>query len=247
MATVKKRKRSSAALSEPIDQSEHTATPSSPSKKRKLSADDAASITGPEDITDADEVTDPNTIAVSKYKEDINAFSVAVKEDADFISPMPSEVLDQILSYLLLDHDPERAVKKHAVESFKPGENWKPYEDIPHVLLSMAAMSTCFRAHVETFSQRHLTTHAEFYRFTTTEQLEAKRNKPRRHSDRLKSKGVVAPDPRCYRKELVKTMQAYCMGCRCRVIRRHTMYNGVSSCHDCEQSVKTFVSLGILP
>ena len=246
MTTIRKRKRPSAAPKKPTEHPGHTATPATRPKKRKLSANSAAQTTASEDITDLDETTNLDTTAVTTYKEDINAFSVPIDEDADFISRMPSEILDEILSYLLLDHDPDRAVKKHAVENPKLGEKHEPYEDIPHVLLSMAAMSTRFRAHVETFSRRHLTMHAEFYRLTTTETLEAKRNKPRRHSDRLKSKGIIAYDSRCYRKELVKIMQAYCMGCRCRVVRRHTMYNGVSSCHECEQSLDTIVSLKLL-
>jgi len=242
MATVKKRKRSSAALNEPIDQSEHTAVPSTPSKKRKLSADDAASIAEPEDITDADEVTDPNTIAVPKYKEDINAFSVPIKEDADFISPMPSEVLDQILSYLLLDHDPGRAVKKHAAESPKPGSPYRPYEDTPHVLLSIAAMSISFRAHVENFSRRHMASHAERYYFKTNKEREADASHTlRRRSERLKSKEVI--DTRCYRKELTRHLTWHCIDCNRWVGNRDIMNNGVACCNLCALSRHTVVSL----
>jgi len=192
----------------------------------------------PEDTTVADEVTDTDTIAVPQFKEDINAFSVPIDEEADFISRMPSEVLDEILSYLALDHDPDRAVKKHAAETTK-GYYYEP----SHVLLSVAAMSSRFRGHVEDFAQRQLTMHAEKYYFHSNEQLAERDNdKPRRRSERLKSKGVL--ETRCYRLELVRALQLQCMVCNRVTGYRDTMNNGVACCRNCARarSNETIVS-----
>ncbi|KAF2483152.1 hypothetical protein BDY17DRAFT_323910 [Neohortaea acidophila] len=48
------------------------------------------------------------------YKEYTDAFTVPLDDGApDYLSAMPSEILSEILSYLVVHHDPERAVKLH--------------------------------------------------------------------------------------------------------------------------------------
>nr|OQO26394.1 hypothetical protein B0A51_05580 [Rachicladosporium sp. CCFEE 5018] len=81
-----------------------------------------------------------------KYKDDLpNAFNGDVDPDRDFISKMPAEILEEIASYCLLDHEPERALhfKKN------PGVPIRP-----HALLSLAAMSPSMYHAVEGFAAR---------------------------------------------------------------------------------------------
>ena len=158
-------------------------------------------------------------VEMPKYKEDVSAFDGPVEEGKDFISRLPSETLDQILSYCLLDHDPERAVKKKA-EGYK-------YVEQSHVLLSLASMSHHLHDHVEDFSRRHLIRHKDIYRFKTNAELV--KQKETRRSDRLKAK-TVQEDSRVYRMELVRHLQWYCFNCNAFCTRRATMVNGVA-CH----------------
>jgi hypothetical protein len=82
------------------------------------------------------------------YKDDLpNAFNGAVELSLDFISKAPNEVIDNILSYLLLDHDPDRGVK------IKAG-TCKP---VPHVLLSIATMPRLYYYATEGFARRYRT------------------------------------------------------------------------------------------
>lgn len=120
-----------------------------------------------------------NVVQFPKFKEDINAFS-PLDDGADYISTLPSETLDQVLSYCILDHEPERTVRMQRENAY--------VDNRPHALLSLAAMSQHFRDHVENFSLRQLTNNKETYRFkTNAEILEGKKV---RRSSRLKFKGV---------------------------------------------------------
>ena len=151
------------------------------------------------------------------FKEDINAFSIAVENGKDFISRIPSETLENILSFCLLDHDPDRGVKMEA--------QGKDFVEDSHALLSLAAMSRHFRDRVESFSLRTFTKPNDIYGFETNdEQAEGKRR-----SDRLKLKSTL--DSRCYRIELVKHWQAHCIDCNKWCVRRAVMGNEVA-CHD---------------
>lgn len=166
---------------------------------------------------------------VTKYKEDVNAFSAPVDGyGTDYISGMPSEILNSILSYLILDHDPERGVKKHKVES-----QFRAFHELPHVLLSLSAMSHHFQDHIEVFARLHLTAHKDVYRFKTT--AERDEEKKVRRSERLKEKSVTIA--RCYRCELVRHLQHWCFGCNGYVTRRAVMANGVACCGPCEWRV----------
>lgn len=157
------------------------------------------------------------------YKPEISVFDVPVEEGKDSISNIPSEVLDQVLSYCTVDHDPERAAKIHA-------ERHK-YEERSHVLLSLASMSRHFRDHVEDFSRRHLVKHKETYGFKTNAELQ--QGKVTRRSPRLLTKPTQ--DHRCYRFELVRGIQRRCIKCGIVEFRRANMANGVACCNRCDE------------
>ncbi|RMY01403.1 hypothetical protein D0868_08513 [Hortaea werneckii] len=63
--------------------------------------------------TDKDVVkTEPDR----KRKDDLIAFLPPVEEPGkDFISSLPTETFHEILSYLILDHDPDRGLKLEAL------------------------------------------------------------------------------------------------------------------------------------
>ena len=102
-----------------------------------------------EQSQDADDVEEiPRDDDYPLYKDDLpNAFNGTVDPSLDFISKAPNEVIDNILSYLVLDHDPDRGVK------IKAGT----YKPVSHVLLSMAAMSRLFYHATEGFARRYRT------------------------------------------------------------------------------------------
>ncbi|KAK3112783.1 hypothetical protein LTR53_010580 [Teratosphaeriaceae sp. CCFEE 6253] len=169
---------------------------------------------------------DPDIIVTEKAvrgKEDFSTFDTPVDEELDFISKLPSETLDQVLSYLVLDHDPERGVKARA--------HGTGYKHPPHVLLSLACMSRLFRAHVESFSRRELLRNKDDYRHVTQSEIDAKC----RRSARLQAKPPV--DTRCYRAELVQHLQTYCIECNDLTNCRAQMASGVA-CHlSCEDAI----------
>ena len=164
---------------------------------------------------------------VPNFKEDVNAFNIPIEDDKDHISSMPPELLNEVLSYFILDHDPERAVKKHATESERP---FKVYEEHEHVLLSLSAMSKHFHTQVEDFSRRHMVKNKDVYRFKTNVEIEEV--KMLRRSDRIKAKPVV--DHRCYRRELTRHLELNCFGCNHFNMRRATMANAVACCRECD-------------
>ena len=175
---------------------------------------------------DVEDIVQPLT----KYKEDVDAFSAPAEGyGVDYISGMPSEILNEILSYLIRDHDPERAIKKHAKES-----QYKVYDERPHILLSLSAMSRHFKNHVEAFALLHMKAHKDTYRFKTIDEIEELNSARRvRRSERLKGKSITVA--RCYRFELVNHLQHWCIGCHCYETRRANMANAVSYCWKCER------------
>lgn len=172
--------------------------------------------------------TKPSQDDLPKYKEDINAFSVPVEENKDIISGIPSEILHEILSYLIIDHDPDRTAKMHSKDA-KVGEK-------PHVLLSLAAMSHHFHDHVEDFSQWYLIKHKDRYYFKTNAELEEARQIPPRRSERLKQ-NHQGQDHRCYRIELTTVLKGRCFGCNFWTGRRAIMANGVACCEKCDMKL----------
>jgi hypothetical protein len=143
------------------------------------------------------------TTTAKEYHDDLAAgFEIAVEEDKDFISGLPTEILHNILSYLILDHDPERGVKMNA----NPTKAYK-FKEQPHVFLSLSTMTKHLCAVVESFCLHHLTVHGDFYQIDMTPQLDQEL----RRSARL----AVKPkqDPHVYRMELVKRLMTRCIHC----------------------------------
>lgn len=170
-----------------------------------------------------------------KYKEDHGAFDTPVVEGKDYISQLPSELLESILSYCVLDHEPEAGAK-----AFAEGYNYRPRS---HVLLSLAAMSGHFKAHVESFCQREMMKHKDDYRFQTNDELMASnRHRQVRRSSRLQSKPVE--DRRCYRFEMVRYLQLKCIRCNLYCNEFAVMANAVQCCRRCQPEIlgKTIVS-----
>ncbi|KAK5701552.1 hypothetical protein LTR97_004367 [Elasticomyces elasticus] len=179
------------------------------------------------EATEAPTEEDAEVEYVPQYKDDKpNAFNTPVHPDKDFISTMPPEVLDNILSYCVLDHDPELAVKKEKTS----------YIHHHHVLISLAAMSTQLRDCVESFSLRQLTCDTKRTLFKTTAEREAARSerwKPKRRSKRIAAKPQI--DTRVYRKEFLAYLQFHCYKCNTWTYNTAVMCNGVACCKSCER------------
>ncbi|RMY53870.1 hypothetical protein D0864_14033 [Hortaea werneckii] len=108
-------------------------------------------------------------------KDDLIAFLPPVKERGkDFISSLPTETLHEILSYLILDHDPNRGPRYEASKN----------KNRPHVFLSLSVLSKHFCRNVESFCLHHLTQFKEIYHF----QPPARLNTEPRRSARLAAK-----------------------------------------------------------
>jgi hypothetical protein len=191
-----------------------------PSKERKKSSRLAKAA----DVVQAvDEVIETLEPELPNYKEDINAFNTPVEDGKDYISNVPSEMLDRILSYCVMDHEPELAVRQR-----DEGSN---FVKRPHVLLSLAAMSSHFKAHVESFCRLELTRNKDSYRFKSTAEIVEQGNL--RRSPRIKAK--PPPDHRCYRMELIRHLQTFCIRCGGYTDHFAAMVNTVK-CHiSCER------------
>jgi hypothetical protein len=191
-----------------------------------------------EQSQDADDVEGiPREDLYPLYKDDLpNAFNGPVDPALDFISKAPNEVIDNILSYLVLDHDPEFGVKAKA-------GNHTP---VPHVLISMAAMSRLFYHATESFARRYRTIHKldvpKRSRYLT-EEAWADRLKAREESERNRRRSVrIANNPQpdyheVYRKTLCNELRSQCVVCHKTGWRRGRLANQVSVCEDCEPSV----------
>ncbi|KAK5724828.1 hypothetical protein LTR15_004877 [Elasticomyces elasticus] len=163
------------------------------------------------------------TAKPSKNKIDLAAFELPVDPDKDFISRTPPEVIDNILSFCVRDHDPEVATRT--------GRRSR------HALISLAAMSTLFRDCVESFSQRQLMLKPELSQFKTTAEKEAAkpdRWKPTRRSTRVAAK--PREDDRIYRVEFVRFLLRRCVACDVWCYAGSIMLSNVSYCTQCEAS-----------
>lgn len=140
-------------------------------------------------------------------------FKPIADDKKDHISTLPSETLDQILSYCVLDHEPEYAVRAQYT--------WPKKRS--HVFLSLAAMSSHFRGHVEDFSRRQLINNKESYCFKTNAELAG---------DKRRSLRLHTP-PRCYRFELVAHLQKFCVRCNRPSSQFAVMANAVICCQRC--------------
>lgn len=154
-----------------------------------------------------------------RYKDD-HLDALDVDADKDFISPLPTEILHNIFSFLVLDHDPDRGIKVDA----EPAKGYR-YKEQPHALLSLSTMSRHLCANIESFSCHHLTMHQKTYKYFKST---ATSDKERRRSSRLAEK--PRDESRLYRGELVKHLHRYCWHCGRWCNRRATMANGVVCC-----------------
>ncbi|KAK5699377.1 hypothetical protein LTR17_023307 [Elasticomyces elasticus] len=166
--------------------------------------------------------------ATPLFKEDFNAFHHPIDENKDFINAMPPEMLDRILLYCVLDHEPELALKTE--------QNGKTRKQASHVLLSLAAMSTTFRDCVESFCLRQLRNNRHVTHFKTT-----RLNKLVRRSTRLA--GMPRPDNRVYRTEYLWFLHNCCV--KCNKLNSHTavMLNKVVCCKQCETGLGKTICL----
>jgi ribosomal protein L44E len=169
------------------------------------------------------------------YKDDLpNAFNGPVDPTLNFISKAPNEVIDNILSHLILDHDPDRGV------AMKAGT----YKPLPHVLLSLAAMSPLLYHATEGFARRYLTKH-ELGPFKPATDWshhpevmahleiaeETERNK--RRSSRIAN--IPKPETHeFYRKRLWDELRSHCAMCHQQCWRPGKLANKVSVCERCE-------------
>ncbi|KAI7356567.1 hypothetical protein KC354_g10386 [Hortaea werneckii] len=184
--------------------------------------------------TDKDVVkTEPDR----KRKDDLIAFLPPVEEPGrDFISSLPTETFHEILSYLILDHDPDRGLKLEALKR-------RGFKDQPHVFLSLSVLSKHFRDNVESFCLHYLTQFKEICGFQPAVQLHSEH----RHSTRLAAK--PKKDSRIFRVLLVKHLQGKCISCNVWCRTRATMATGVACCldrwmEDCEEEAfPTIISL----
>lgn len=165
------------------------------------------------------------TATYPKFKDDLpNAFNGDIDPSKDYISKASVEIIDKIISYLLLDHDPDRGIK------VKDG---KYNEMHPHVLLSMAAMSRVFYHSVENFTRRLGMKHRRLAHGLPRERLGD--GEELRRSGRIASK-PQAENRKVYRLQLLEKLQYTCVFCFGWAADRGTFANAVCVCPGCERS-----------
>lgn len=183
-----------------------------------------------------------------RYKDDLpNAFNGDVDPSLDFISKAPVEIIDNILSFLVLDHDPERGVKMREGNS----------KSHCHVLISMSAMSQLFYHATEGFAHKFLTMNHEVlsapyyvhYWRDNPEQLQRAMANMEQHEkareereSRLRRSSRIANQPKeepreVHRMKLCRTLQSRCAVCLKHAYTPGKFANAVSICSLCESSV----------
>ena len=183
-----------------------------------------------------------------RYKDDLpNAFNGEVDPSQDFISKAPVEIIDNILSFLILDHDPERGVKM--MES--------SYKRRSHALVSMSAMSRLFYHATEGFAHKFLTMNQEalsvpsylhYWRASPevlqriTANMEERDKAMEERNSRLRRSSRIANQPqeeprKVHRIELCRTLQSKCAVCLRHADTPGKFANAVSVCSDCESSI----------
>jgi hypothetical protein len=238
-ATTKKKKAKTSAQSEQDQPTEGPPEPRYNTRYKQAQLSEA--------FQDADDVEDiPRGDDYPLYKDGLpNAFNGAVDPSLDFISKAPNEVIDNILSYLVLDHQPDRGVKMKA----------GTYKLVPHVLLSTAAMSRSFYHATEGFARRYLTKHklgpwkpaedkwARYPEFLAQHpevlaqvKIAGERQRNKRRSARIAN--IPKPDTSdFYRKTLWDELRSHCAICHKLCYRAGKLANQVSVCEGCERSV----------
>ena len=201
-----------------------------------------------EEITPSDEEGVEELPTWPRYKDDLpNAFNGDVDPSLDFISKAPVEIIDNILSFLILDHDPERGVK------MREGN----HKSHCHVLISMSAMSQLFYHATEGFAHKFLTMnhkalsvpyYVHYWRGNPEllqrvmanaeehEKVMEERESRRRRSSRIANQPKEEPRE-VYRIKLCRTLQSKCAVCLKHADTPGKFANAVSICSDCESSV----------
>jgi len=183
-----------------------------------------------------------------RYKDDLpNAFNGEVDPSQDFISNIPVEIIDNILSFVLLDHDPERGVKMKE-------SNYKPR---PHAIISMAAMSQLFYHATEGFAHKFLMKNREtlstprYFRYlpkdpelvqSITAHVEAADKAKKERDSRLRRSTRLANQPqleprKVYRVKLCRELRYVCAICLKFAEAPGKLANAVSICSSCESSI----------
>lgn len=183
-----------------------------------------------------------------RYKDDLpNAFNGEVDPSQDFISKTPVEIIDHILSFLVLDHDPERGVKMKEAN----------YNRRPHVLVSMSAMSHLFYHATEGFAHKFLTMNQEalsvpyyvHYCRNDPEMLqrvmanmEEHKKAAEERKSRLRRSARIADQPQeepreVHRIRLCRILQSKCAVCLKYADTPGKFANAVSVCKDCDSSI----------
>jgi hypothetical protein len=196
-----------------------------------------------EQSQDADDVEEvPREYLYPLYKDDLpNAFNGAVDPSKDLFSKAPNEVIDNILSYLVLDHEPDRGVKVKA----------GTYKPVPHVLISMAAMSRLLYHATEGFARRYRTKNKldlpepGVYWPQHPEILESLKDHRERQEEKERNKRrsvrvtniIKSETHEVYRKALCDKMKHWCAVCHLPGGRVGRLANQVSVCEGCERSV----------
>lgn len=231
----------------PGKQTKTTPSPPQPrynTRSKQLQDEDTTLANLSDDDKDVEEL--PLLPHWPRYKDDLpNVFNGKVDPEKDFISKVPVEVIDSILSFLLLDHDPELGVKE------KKGG----YKPRPHVLISMAAMSKLFYHATEGHAQRFLIknkdaltpspsyANEDWYR-AREKAIEDKENSKRR-STRIANQ----PKPevvQIYRKQLLSKLRWRCAVCFSWTgsYAGGKFANAVSVCRGCERIDHGYAMVG---
>ncbi|GAB7362670.1 hypothetical protein MBLNU230_g2979t1 [Neophaeotheca triangularis] len=167
-----------------------------------------------------------------QFKDDSDAFNVPVEDGKDFISKIPSEILDRILSYSVRDHHPDLGEKIKA----RHNDHGTEFKEHPHVLLSLAAMSHHLKDHVESFCERQLRGNPGVYTRFAQVQDPLIIRKPKtvlRRSARVEQ--MATPQAPVYRRIFVLWIACYCLRCNRLVGNRATVANTVGICRSpCE-------------
>lgn len=240
---AKKEKKKPATQPQEITSKESPPAPRYYTRSKQVQVSESSEVAMSDDGEDVEELP-----TWPRFKDDLpNAFNGEVDPSQDFISKTPVEIIDHILSFLILDHDPERGVK------MKEGNHKRR----PHALISMSAMSHLFYHATEGFAHKFLTMNQEalsipyyvHYCRNDPEMLrrmmanreeydkaEEQRKSHLRRSSRIAN--LPQAEPReVYRVKLWRTLQSKCAVCLKYADTPGKLANAVSICKECESSV----------
>lgn len=240
-------KKSTKATKKPSLQPQEVKPEQSPLSPRYNTRSKQAQSSKPTEGSQSDDEEGVEELPVwPRYKDDLpNAFNGEVDPSQDFISKAPVEIIDNILSFLILDHDPDRAIR------IKEGD----YTSRPHVFLSMSAMSKLFYHATEGFAHRFLVKNKEAIAapwfhyhpgirpetFLYLTEMQEKHNEKKkgqvvRRSTRLACKPQPEKPEAC-RMKYLEVMKSRCAICLDRHWDRGQFANLVVVCKKCNESM----------